>query len=242
MPTPTLWHGAWACGSCGSNWQQLTAVATFTQHTRYTRLTAAGAARPAISEKANQRQETHVTLQFILIFSSFFFCCSLRHATKSKFINSQRQRRRRRRVTLKRNYSHPHGPSRKRNRNRNWFPEAGRAKLSGVCEASECVYRCVCVCSFIQKDSFAFAIRLREASYTPLSLFLDLSLSLAASIYAHHVFSFSRMTKYRLLRCNTSQGEGGAGRRGQQQGRRCNLAWAMAKILFKHLASEKFSS
>lgn len=179
--------------------QQLTAVATFTQHThihiqthtRYTRLTA------AISEKANQRQATHVTLQFI----SDFFCFSLLFVAcnKIKFINSQRQRQRR--VTLKRNYSHPHGWS------RNSFPQTGReTEPSSVECASECVRVCVCVCSFIQKDSFAFAIRLREASYNPLPLYP--SPSLAASIYAHHVFSFSRMTKYRLLRCNTSQ-EGG---------------------------------
>jgi len=46
-----------------------------------------------------------------------------------------------------------------------------------------------------KRFTFAFTIRLREAK-----VLLSFSLSAKlASIYAHHVFSFSRMTKYRLL-------------------------------------------
>lgn len=114
-----LWH----------NWQ-LTAVATFAQ-AAHAALTA-----PAISEEANQRQATHVTLQFIYM---YFEACN-----KIKFINSQRQRRE----------EELQPPTRQ---SRNSF--SGRAKLGGVCQ---CVS--ASVCSFIQKDSFAFAIRLREAS------------------------------------------------------------------------------
>lgn len=176
-----LWH----------NWQ-LTAVATFAQ-AAHAALTA-----PAISEKPNQRQATHVTLQFIYM---YFEACN-----KIKFINSQRQRRE----------EELQPPTRQ---SRNSF--SGRAKLSRVCQ---CVS--ASMCSFIQKDSFAFAIRLREASSRLAPLLSPLSmplLLLPASIYAHHVFSFSRMTKYRLLRCNTKL------RAVWQRRRSLQLAWAMAK-------------
>lgn len=87
-----------ACGSCGNcgkrhNWQ-LTAVATFAQQ-RQTPRARTPLTAPAISEKANQRQETHVTLQFIYMYF-------LRHATKSNLLIANVS-------DAKRNYSHPHG-------------------------------------------------------------------------------------------------------------------------------------
>lgn len=169
-----LWH----------NWQ-LTAVATFAQ-AAHAALTA-----PAISEEANQRQATHVTLQFIYM---YFEACN-----KIKFINSQRQRRE----------EELQPPTRQ---SRNSF--SGRAKLGGVCER-------VCVHSFKKIHShsqFACVKRVLAwlLSFPPLLL-------LPASIYAHHVFSFSRMTKYRLLRCNTKL------RPVWQRRRSLQLAWAMAK-------------
>lgn len=74
-PRPRTVWGMW---QLWHNWQ-LTAVATFAQ-AAHAALTA-----PAISEEANQRQATHVTLQFIYM---YFEACN-----KIKFINSQRQRR-----------------------------------------------------------------------------------------------------------------------------------------------------
>lgn len=163
--------------------QQLTAVATFTQHThihiqthtRYTRLTA------AISEKANQRQATHVTLQFI----SDFFCFSLlfEACNKIKFINSQRQRQRR--VTLKRNYSHPHGQS------RNSFPQTGReTEPSSVECASECVRVCVCVHSFKKIHSHSQFACVKQVITLYRSTALPLSLSRCVNLCASRFLIF----------------------------------------------------
>lgn len=131
-----MWQ-LWQLRQLRHNWQ-LTAVATFAQLKADSTRAHASDSAPAISEKANQRQETHVTLQFIHMYVFF-----LRHATKSNLLIANVS-------DAKRNYSHPHGKVTTR----------FQVEPSSV----ECASVSVCECSFIQKDSFAFAIRLREAS------------------------------------------------------------------------------
>lgn len=128
------------------------------------------------------------------------FICILRHATKSNLLIANVS-------DAKRNYSHPHGKV------------ATRFQVEPSSVECECVR--VCVHSFKKIHSHSQFACVKQVlawllSFPPLLL-------LPASIYAHHVFSFSRMTKYRLLRCNTKL------RAVWQRRRSLQLAWAMAK-------------
>lgn len=192
-PRPRTVWGMW---QLWHNWQ-LTAVATFAQ-AAHAALTA-----PAISEEANQRQATHVTLQFIYM---YFEACN-----KIKFINSQRQRRE----------EELQPPTRQ---SRNSF--SGRAKLSRACE---CVFihskRFIRICNSLAWSKFSLGSSAFPLSCCCLRQFMRIT--------------FSHFREW--LNIVYSAATPSYGPCGRDVGA-CNLLGPWRKILFNHLASEKFSS
>lgn len=120
----------------------------------------------------------------------------------------------------KRNYSHPHG----------------RVATRFQVEPSSVECASASVCSFIQKDSFAFAIRLREASSRLAPLLSPLS---CCCLRQFMRITFSHFREW--LNIVYSAATPSYRPCGRDVGA-CNWLGPWRKILFNHLASEKFSS
>lgn len=143
------------------------------------------------------------------------FICILRHATKSNLLIANVS-------DAKRNYSHPHG------------------KVATRFQVEPSSVECASVCSFIQKDSFAFAIRLREASSRLAPLLSPSSFPLSCCCLRQFMrITFSHFREW--LNIVYSAATPSYGPCGRDVGA-CNWLGPWRKILFNHLASEKFSS